>query len=218
MIEVKQKPVEEKTHNRKGGAFHTLAHVMRDLRELVFTTGFIMRNRPGRPVSDDEYLQTGKLPFQSMVEMLFPNRANNGNLNGITIGRQGDGEFRNTNIVQIEADHDTGIGDSRGYVNGVIRGRVSRDGSDDMDRGGLYVMDRGTESASREGTVTWLVASGEGGQVRLSYMPNKGGNPLNDAIFDIYISSAGITIFGLPTTNPGGSGRIWKNGTTLSIT
>lgn len=203
---------------RNGAGFDTLGNVLRGLKEFRFVNSFLSRNRPGRPVDDAEYLSTGLLPFQSMYEMFFQKRANAKNLNGITIGRQGDGKFRNTNLVQIEADHDTDIGDSRGYVNGVVRGRVSRDGADDLDRSGLYIFDRGTESSTREGTVNWLVAAGEGGQVRLSYMPNKNGNPLSDATFDVYVSSDGITLFGLPTSDPGGSGRVWNSAGTLKIT
>lgn len=203
---------------RKGAGYDTLGNILRGLKEFKFVNSFVFRNRPGRPVDNDEYLSTGLLPFQSMFEFFFEKRARSGNLNGITIGRQGDGRFRNTNYVQIEADHDTDIGDSRGYVNGVIRGRVSRDGSDDTDRSGLYIFDRGSESATREGTVNWFVAAGEGGQVRLSYMPDKDGNPVTDATFDIYISSDGITLFGVPTSNPGGSGRVWNDSGTLKIT
>jgi len=206
----------ERGDRRKGGAFDTLARILRGVVEVGFSNSFLIRNRPGRPVNRDEYVSTGLLPFQSMFEMFFRRRAKNSSLNGITVGRQGDGRFRNTNYIQLEADHDTDIGDSLGYVNGVIRARVSRNEGDETDRSGLYVMDRGTESSSREGTVNWLVGAGEGGQVRLSYMTNKNDDPLNDAIFDLYLSENGFTFFGLPTTAQA-SGRVWNNGGVLNI-
>jgi len=96
--------------------------------------------------------------------------------------------------------------------------RVSRDGVDADYRDGLYVFDRGTESSTREGTVNWFVAAGEGGQVRLSYMANRDDNPLTQALFDLYISADGFTFFGVPTANPGGTGRLWSDAGTLKIT
>lgn len=219
MIENQPQPIESgRSHNRRGGLFHNLARIARNVTEIIFKNGFTIRNRPGRPVDDDEFLATGLLPYQSIYEMFFNDRAKNQNLNGISIGRQGDGLFRNTNTILLEADHSSEIGTSFGYTNGIIRGRVSRDGANDTDRSGLYIMDRGTESSNREGTVTWLVGAGEGGQVRLTYMANKDDNPLTDALFDIYISSVGISVFGLPTSNPGGTGRLWNDSGTVKIT
>jgi len=154
--------------------------------------------------------------LDNVLELFSPDNAPNGNF--IFIGRRGTGDERNVQFIEIAPDYRTAVGDAEGYVNGIFRVRVSRDGEDGDYRDGMYIMDRGTESSSREGTVNWLVAAGEGGQVRLSYMPNRDDNPLLDAIFDIFISADGITFFGLPTSNPGGSGRVWKDGTTLRIT
>ncbi len=130
----------------------------------------------------------------------------------------GTGAERNISVIEIAPDHRTAVGDAKGYVNGIFRVRVSRDGIDADYRDGVYIFDRGTESSSRSGTVNWLVAAGEGGQVRLTYMANRDGNPLTDALFDIYVSSIGISIFGLPTSSPGGSGLLWNSAGTLKIT
>jgi len=159
--------------------------------------------------------------YDNVLELFSPD--NSPDTNYIFIGRMGTGAERNISLIEIDPDYRTATGDSAGYINGVFRVRTSRDGDDDDYRDGLYVMDRGTESASRDGSVEWLVAAGEGGQVRLSYMPNRDGNPLTDSIYDLYISADGFTFFtngspGLPTSNPGGSGRLWSDGGTVKIT
>jgi len=169
------------------------------------TSGFIIQKRA---LSTDTY--------DNVLEIFSPDNAPNTNY--IFIGRTGLGTERNIRVIEIAPDHRTDVGDAEGYVNGIFRVRVSRDGVDDDYRDGMYIMDRGTESSSRSGTVNWLVAAGEGGQVRLTYMANRDGNPLTDALFDIYISATGISFFGLPTSSPGGSGLLWNDAGTLKIT
>lgn len=171
----------------------------------TITSGFILQKRA----------LTGNT-YDNVLELFSPDNAPNTNY--VFIGRMGTGQERNISDIEMDYDHRTAVGDSKGYVNGIVRIRGSRDGVDNSNRDGVYIMDRGTESASRDGSVNWLVAAGEGGQVRLSYMANRDGNPLTDSLFDIYISSVGISFFGLPTSNPGGSGRVWNSGGILHIT
>lgn len=205
------------THRRYGGAFDILGKTFRKVFLVIFANGFNIRNRPGLNVDQSLYLQTGLVDVKSMTECFYNQPSTNG-INGHVLGRTGDGQKRNLHFSDISVDHRTEIGDSLGYVNGVHRVRVSRNGVDETIRDGLYVMDRGTESASREGTIDWLVASGEGGQVRLTYMPNKDDNPLTDALYDIYITANGIFMFGLPTSSAGlSSGAIWNDAGTLKI-
>jgi hypothetical protein len=154
--------------------------------------------------------------YDNVLELFSPDNYPDTNL--VFIGRMGTGQERHISVIEIDYDHRTDIGDAKGYLNGIFRVRGSRDGADNDNRDGVYVFDRGTESSSRDGSVEWLVAAGEGGQVRLSYMPDRDGNPLTDSLFDIYISSTGITFFGLPTSNPGGTGRLWNDAGTLKIT
>lgn len=171
----------------------------------VISSGFILQKRA----------LTGNT-YDNVLELFSPN--NDPNTNYVFIGRMGTGAERNISDIEISPDHRTAVGDSKGYVNGIFRVRVSRDGADLDYRDGVYIFDRGTESVARNGTVNWLVAAGEGGQVRLSYMANRDDNPLTDALFDIFITATGISFFGLPTSNPGGSGRVWNNGGVLNIT
>jgi len=190
--------------------------IVGDASRIVFTHGSGSKKNT---ISSGFILQKRALTgdtYSNVLELFSPN--NNPSSNYIFIGRRGTGDQRNIRVVEIAPDHRTAVGDSEGYINGIFRVRVSRNGVDTDYRDGLYVFDRGSESSSRSGTVNWLVAGGEGGQVRLSYMASREGNPLTDALFDIFVSSEGISFFGLPTSNPGGSGKVWKDGTTLRIT
>ena len=196
--------------------FSRAGELVGDTSRLIFTHASGVN---GQKINSGFILQKRALigeSYDNVLELFSPNNAPNSNY--VFIGRRGTGDERNIKVIEIAPDHRTDIGDADGYINGIFRVRVSRDGVDADYRDGLYVMDRGTESSSREGTVNWLVAAGEGGQVRLSYMPDRDGNPLTDAIFDIFISSDGITLFGVPISNPGGSGRVWNDLGTLKIT
>lgn len=187
-----------------------------DTSRLIFTHG---SGESGGVVSSGFIFQKRALTtnsYDNVLEIFSPNNAPNSNY--VFIGRTGLGTERNIRVIEIAPDHRTDVGDAEGYINGIFRVRVSRDGVDADYRDGVYIMDRGTESSAREGTVNWLVAAGEGGQVRLSYMPNRDDNPLTDAIFDLYISADGFTFFGVPTANPGGTGRLWSDAGTLKIT
>jgi len=167
-----------------------------DTSRLIFTHG---SGEKGGVITSGFILQKRALigtTYDNVLELFSPN--NDPYTNYIFLGRKGTGEDRNISLIEVAPDHRTAVGDSRGYINGIFRVRVSRDGLDADYRDGVYVFDRGTESSSREGTVNWLVAGGEGGQVRLSYMANRDDNPLTDSLYDLYISATGFTIFGLP--------------------
>ncbi len=190
--------------------------IIGDTSRIVFTHGSAKR---GETVDSGFILQKRALStntYDNVLELFSPD--NTPNTNYVFIGRMGTGAERNISFIEIAPDHRTAVGDAKGYVNGIFRVRVSRDGVDADYRDGVYIFDRGTESSSRSGTVNWLVAAGEGGQVRLTYMANRDDNPLTQALFDIYVSATGISFFGLPTSNPGGSGRVWNNAGVLSIT
>ena len=207
----------EKTHRKQGGAFDTLAKVLKGVTELVFSTDFLMRNRPGLPVDITKKLQTGLVNVRSAFEAYFKTPSERG-INAIYIGRKGDGEFRNTHLLDLSADHRTKIGTGEGYTNGVIRMRVSRDGSNDTDRSGVYVMDAGTETDEGEGTIFHAVAYGNNGEIRLSYMPNKDDNIRSGTTFDIYISKRGIFMYGIPVSDTGlVSGQLYRIGSNLRI-
>jgi hypothetical protein len=214
--------------------------IVGDTSRIVFTHGSA---KQGGIIDSGFIFQKRALStntYDNVLELYSPN--NTPNTNYVFIGRMGTGSERNISVVEIAPDYRSVVGDSKGYINGVFRVRVSHDGVDATYRDGLYVFDRGTESVSKGGsTVCWLVGGGDNGQVRLSYMANRDDNPHDDALYDVYITSTGITFFvggvakftlstsgftltgaltlsGLPTTNPGGSGKVWNDSGTLKIT
>lgn len=232
----KENPSTDKTHRRKGSALELLGHVYRDVREFLFQNDFIFRNRPGRPLDASESTtETGKVKTKSMLEMFFaePSGAGKG-INAITVGRQGDGKFRHTNLIQLEANYDPAIGTEVGYQNGIIRARVSRDSSDARDRSGFYIMHAGTEQDGAEGVIAQLVGAGARGEVRLTYLDEVAGD-IRGGRYSLYISPSGIHLYSgettvlriqdgniimpnLPTSAPAGANRLWKSGGTLRIT
>lgn len=193
-----------------------LGQVVGDTSRIVFTHASA---KTGEEVESGFIIQKRALStetYDNVLEIFSPDNAPYTNY--VFIGRRGTGDERNIRVIEMAPDHRTDVGDAEGYINGIFRVRVSRDGEDLDYRDGVYIFDRGTESSTREGTVNWLVAGGEGGQVRLTYMANRDDNPLTQALFDLYISDQGFTFFGVPTSNPGGSGRLWSDGGTLKIT
>lgn len=232
----KENPTTDKTHRRKGSALEMLGHVYRDVREFLFQNDFIIRNRPGRAIDTTvSTTETGRVKTKSMLEMFFgePSSQSKG-INAITIGRQGDGKFRNTNLIQLEANYDSEIGTTAGYQNGVIRARVSKDGSDERDRSGLYIMHAGTEVEGREGVIAQLVGAGPRGEVRLTYMENLD-EEIGGGRYSLYVSPSGIHLYrgfitmlriegdhvvmpNLPKVSPGGTGRLWNDNGTVKIT
>jgi len=217
-MEIKRKnPSTTRETRRRGSGFDPLAHVFRDVREFLFQNSFSIRNRPGKKIDPARKLITGLVNVKNAAEMFFRDASVDG-INSITIGREGDGNSRNTHLIDLEADSRTEIGTKEGYVNGVIRMRVSRNGSDDENRSGVYVMDAATETDGGEGTIFHAVAYGPEGEVRLSYMEDKDDDIRNGTLFDIYISKSGISIYGLPTSAPAGSNHLYNSGGTLKIT
>lgn len=199
-----------------GGAFDILAKTLRKIGLISFANGFSMRNRPGLKIDKSDYLRTGLVDVKSMTECYYEQPSTEG-INAYVVGRTGDGKKRNLHFMDISVDHRTEIGSDLGYVNGVFRVRVSRDGANDNLRDGLYVMDRETLSEGFPGTVVMAVGGGQFGQVRIGYIPDQSMDP-NDMPWEIQVGSAGIRMLGLPTSPPSTAGCLWNSGGTLKIT
>jgi len=191
--------------------------IVGDASRIVFThgsgskkntinSGFILQKRA---LTGDTY--------SNVLELFSPN--NNPNSNYIFIGRRGTGDQRNIRSIDFNVNHRTDIGTADGFTNGVFRVRVSRDGADEDLRDGLYVIDRASvNDTGNDGSICWLVGGGPNGQVRLSYTPTRATNP-SDATIEIQVGSAGIRMFGLPTSSAGlPSNTLWKDGGTVKIT
>lgn len=207
---------------RNGATYNTLAQFLKGIKEFGFSNGFVIKNRPGKKIDELRKLATGLINIKNMFEMFYQKVSTEG-LNGITIGRQGDGKFRNTHLIQIDADHRTEIGDAEGITNGAIRMRVSRNGQDLEDRSGVYVIDRNLirPGAEEEGTHIAMVAWGDA-SAQITYAATResvrnSNGALSGGVRDIYVGPTGIFMYGLPTTNPAIAGALWNDSGTLKV-
>ena len=203
---------------RKGAGFDTLGNFVRGLKELAFSNGFQMVNRPGRKINPTEKLATGLVNVKNAFELFYTKMSDDG-IQSLIFGRQGDGKSRFTNLIDFAATHNTKIGSKEGRNNGYIKLRVTRDGENPVsDRSGVNIYDPGTvNDVGLEGTVVQIVSSGANGGIAISHIAEKEDNPTSGVPF-ILVDVDGIQMFNLPTSNPGGSGVIWKNGNVLNIT
>lgn len=223
MIENKptQPETEDKRARRRGGFFDSLAHVLRDVREIVFKNGFLIKNRPG--LGKEASGTTGFVPVKNMVE--FANiTPPEGKLNAIVVGRSGDGENRNTNLIELSATAQPEHQNLElGYSNGVVKLRAVRAGENPpVDRAGVTVGDvMGFQTGNlAHGVIVHVAGHGEDGGVVLSHITNRADNPSSGATGGrrIMILDYCIRITGLPTSSSGlPSGALWRDGTTLRI-
>lgn len=222
MSNVKHIQPDNETGKRRGSVFNTLSHVMRDIRELVFTTGFIMRNRPG--LGEAGSSATGFVPVKNMFEAYYNEDGVEDKVNGIIIGRMGNGNKRNTNLVELTANcQPRNKNLELGYNNGAVKLRVTRDGENPpVDRTGVTVSDPQTIAPGdlEPGVTVHLVGQGYWGGVVISHVTNKDDSPTTGATGGRYIMilDDGVYIKGLPTSTPGGTGRLWNDAGTLKIT
>lgn len=200
-------------HRRRGAAFDTLGHIIRDVRELLFQNGFVIRNRPGLNLGEsNDPLSSGFIKVFNMFESYFekiPSVAQG--INAYILGRRGDGKMRNTSLIELSARHVSEMRNDQGQNNGVIKLRVTRDDEDPpVDNTGVTVADVGTLGAGLEGTTVRIAADGSSGGVILAFITSKDQNP-NQAQYRIRILDNGVYIHGLPTSSPGVSGALWRD-------
>lgn len=205
---------------RKGAGFDTLGNILRGLKELSFSNAFKIVNRPGRKINPAEKLATGLVNVKNAFELFYAKISNEG-IQSIIFGRQGDGNYRFTNLIDITATHNTAIGSKEGRNNGYIKLRVTRDDENpESDRSGVNIYDPGTvNDVGLEGVVIQVVGQGKNGGVVISYITDKANSPTSGVPY-ILVDSDGIQIFGgvqfvnLPVGNPGGpSGRLYRDST-----
>lgn len=143
---------------------------------------------------------------------------NDPDTNFMFIGRMGTGEERNISLIELTVNHDSQVSNNRGFINGILRFRATRDDEDpDSDWSGVTVADVGTIGAGLSGNVSYVAGDGNDGGVILAHLTSKGQRP-SQAPYQIRILNDGIYAIGLPTSNPGGTGRIWNDAGTLKIT
>jgi hypothetical protein len=188
-----------------------------DTSRLIFTHG---SGEDGGVIRSGFVLQKRALvgnTYDNVLELFSPNNAPNTNY--VFIGRKGTGEDRNIRDIDFNVNHVTSIGNADGFTNGVFRVRVSRDGEDSELRDGLYIIDRASvDASSNDGSLCWLVGGGPNGQIRLTYIADRSTNP-SSATIELQVGSAGVRMFGLPTSSVGlPSNTVWNDAGTLKIT
>ena len=218
-MEIKKKePTTKLTHRRKGAGYDNLGNIFRGIKEFAFSNGFRIINRPGRTIEEEEKLSTGFINVKNAFELFYDKVSNEG-IQSIVFGRQGDGESRHTNLVDISATHNSTIGSKEGRNNGYIKLRVTRDDENPVsDRSGVNVYDPGTvNDVGLSGVAIQIVGQGtNGGGVVISNIVDKEDSPTSGVPF-ILVDSDGIQMYNLPTSDPGVAGAIWRSGGDLRI-
>lgn len=187
-----------------------------DTSRLIFTHA---SGKEGEEIVSGFILQKRALigvTYDNVLELFSPD--NSPNTNYIFIGRTGTGAERNTSLIELTVNHDSQVSNNRGFINGILRFRATRDDEDpDSDWSGVTVADVGTIGAGLSGNVSYVAGDGNDGGVILAHLTSKGQRP-SQAPYQIRILNDGIYAIGLPTSNPGGTGRIWNDAGTLKIT
>lgn len=202
---------------RAGAGFDTLANILRGIKQLGFSNSFRVVNRPGRRIDARKKLETGLVNVKNAFEMFYADKSDDG-LNTIVLGRQGDGKFRNTHLIDVNATHNTTIGSKEGRNNGYIKLRVTRDLEDpESDRSGINIYDPGTvNDVGLSGVVIQVASQGTNGGVAISHITDKEASPTGSQPY-ILVDGDGIQMVNLPTSDPSVAGTIWRSGGDLRV-
>ena len=209
MIEMNDNKVNiELEHRRKGGAFDTIARVMRSVGELNFRSGVVVRNRVGSTAS------ATFSPSSSVYESYHAKTAEKDKFNLMYYGRNGTGEARNTNYIELFANSvSTSIRDT---ANGRIVMSIRRDGQQSFSSISIIDTERNpTYGEAGYNGFRIFLTGGEGneGGVQVSHVDSSG-----NVLFAIAVDGDGIQMFGLPTSASGlSAGAIWNNSGVLNI-
>jgi len=205
-------------HRRRGNAFDTLAHLFRNVKELVFQNRFVMRNRPGLGISEG-----GGVNVKNMFEAHYTEKATDG-INAIVLGRKGDGTLRDTQMIELASAYSDEIGaNAVGRLNGTVRLRVTESTDNpEADNTGVTVYHPGTIIENATGVVCHIVGTGSQGGVVITWKANRGDNPntgrrilVTDEKIDII---GGLTLTGLPDSATGlSAGQVYRSGNDLKI-
>lgn len=211
----------ERVQRRRGGAFDMLARVLRGVQDIQFKNKLIMRNRPGRKLNpNDPKRETGLVYFRNMFEVFFQETSEpEEGLNGVTIGREGDGGQRQTNLIQLNAKYNSTIGSAEGDNNGWVKIRATRDSENPAsDRTGISVFDIGSRIVEWNGVTVWIAGDGENGGVVIGHLGDKSDSPATSGNPYILIDKDGIQLNNLPTSDVGlFAGTVYRDGTTLRV-
>lgn len=204
----------EKTNRKQGGAYDTLAKIFKGIKKMVFSTGTTIEDRPG-VLTPNEISGTGKfVKSKSVFEIYKQNKSEQQEHNLMFLGRKGTGKYRNTNYIEITADAKSTINNA---ANGKILLILSRDGVQ-RQRAQIGLADVLSDNPGvigNDGVFALINAQGQDGGVGISYYTN---DTDDTPLCNISLSKDGIQMYGLPTTLPTGSNKLWNDGGTLKIT
>lgn len=200
-----QQDKEELRHRRRGGAFDDFARVLRKINKAIFGTGSVIEDRPGAESSADLSNPDSYVKSRSVFEFYQMNSPKNGTYNLMYLGRKGLGTYKNTNYLEITANSKSG---EIGRANGSVLLTLSRDGVEY--KGSLIGLFEGLNVGTNQGARAMI--SGNAG-VQISYVDSNG-----NSIYAIVLDQDGVQFYGLPTSNPGGTNKLYKSGGYIRIT
>jgi len=183
---------------RRGFAYLQHAQKMDASQEIKLKKNLIMRNRIGAVA-----------PSDNVYEMYFNKEAyEHSKHNYVFVGREGTGEYPNTNYIEMTANQD----DSKeGAVqNGTVNMTVIEDGEFDGAIPQVSVRG-GKQYGVSDGTFVLITAS-EGGGVYIGSAYN------GEYKQTLVIDGDGGIYADLPTSDPGGTNRLWRSGNDVRIT
>jgi len=156
---------------RKGGAFDPLAKILRNITMAVFGTGTIIGDRPGRLTAAEISVPANFVKSKSVFEIYQQKEPQKGEYNLMFIGRKGDGNYLNTNYVEIAANSKS---DEVGNGNGQAGFKLYRDGKA-YSLATIQISEASNQGRD-PGAIVMLQGEGKGGGVQLAYFDENGVN------------------------------------------
>ena len=177
--------IQELKHRRKGGAFDIMARIFRNVIKIVFSTGAVIEDRMS---AGEGYLTKADSVFQ----IYHQNKSSKDGYNFIYLGREGKGNYNETNYLGFSANEDSNKVQNEDYkANGNIVFAITKDGKaipgaiNIRNASGLFNTAGIPNSNNKEGLV-FLCDTRADGQASLAYTKMKdGSNPNSSNMSDI---------------------------------
>lgn len=172
----------EMQHRRKGGAYDTLAKVLRNITKAVFGTGTVIEDRPGRLTKDQVENPASFVKSKSVFEIYQQKEALKDQFNLMFIGRKGTGDYNYTNQIVLAANSKS-IDDGK-LGNGYVGFELDRDGTQ-YAKAKIALYEGNIAGLPGYGARAEIIGEGDAGGVQLTYYRNIGDvNPAAYIILD----------------------------------
>ncbi len=201
-----------KEHRRRGSAFDTLANIFRNVKELVFQNGVVIRNRPGETksgIGDTVFeILSSKPPAEGKTNFFFYGKRGIADASG--------DEKNNVNYHEMAANYNSQGPKGAGVGNGAILFLVRQDGV--VGNAQLGIVHGNIIDATSTGVRIVSNGTGDGSSSDLGGSQIIYINTSSGAVTGITADKEGIQMYGLPNSSPGlSAGTIWNDGGTLKI-